>query len=56
MDAICFAPVGMRPSRLVALERSSADSSGLTEALESSGNVDVRLSEQHIVVWALWST
>jgi hypothetical protein len=43
----------MRPSGLVTLETSGADSSGLTEAVaEISGSVDVRLSEQQVVVSA----
>jgi len=46
----------MRPPRLVALESSGADSSGLTEAIpEISGSVAVRLSEQRVVVGASYS-
>jgi hypothetical protein len=46
----------MRPSRLAILESSGADSSGLTEAMRKiSGGIDVRLSEQQVVMWALYS-
>jgi hypothetical protein len=52
--AICFDPTGMRPTSLIALESSGADSSGLTKAMrEISSRVDVRLSEQQVVVWAV---
>jgi hypothetical protein len=41
---------------LVILESSGADSSGLTEAMrEITDSVDVRLSEQQVIVWALSS-
>src|SRR5712672_3904262 len=46
----------MRSLQIVTLESSGADSSGLTKARpEISGSDDVRLSEQHVVVLALYS-